>query len=108
MIGQVVNGGAAGVSGQTPTVAAGAENLLQAGGFQAEIWGYQAGDQILFDNLAVTSDQIVNGNTLELVGCRQYRSGRADVLHQGRQQAVGGDGDGGGGGSRWRALPPGR
>ena len=68
VIGQQVDGGAAGVSGQTPTVLGGAENLLQAGGFQAEIWGYQAGDQILFDNLAVTSDQIVNGNTLELLG----------------------------------------
>ncbi len=46
----------------------GAENLFQAGGFQAAIWGYQAGDQILFDNLTVTSDRIVNNNTLELFG----------------------------------------
>ena len=74
VIGQLVNGGADGVSGQTPTVLGGAENLLQAGGFQAAIWGYQAGDQILFDNLAVTSDQIVNGNTLELLG-----SGNTDL-----------------------------
>ena len=65
VIGQVVNGGQ---SGQTPTVLAGAENLLQAGGFHAAIWGYEAGDQILFNNLAVASDQIVNGNTLELLG----------------------------------------
>ena len=66
VIGQVVNGGGAGISGVTPTVAAGAMNLLAAGGFAAEIWGYQAGDQILFDNLVVNSDSIVGGNTLEL------------------------------------------
>ena len=68
VIGQVVDGGSAGIGGQAPVVLAGAENLLQAGGFQAAIWGYRAGDQILFDNLAVVSDQIVNGNTLELLG----------------------------------------
>ena len=66
VIGQVVNGGGPGISGVTPTVAAGAMNLLAAGGFAAEIWGYQAGDQILFDNLVVNSDSIVGGNTLEL------------------------------------------
>ena len=68
VIGQVVNGGGPGISGVTPTVAAGAMNLLQAGGFAAEIWGYQAGDQILFDNLVVNADSIVGGNTLELFG----------------------------------------
>ena len=68
VIGQVVNGGSAGVSGVTPTITAGAENLLQAGGFQAAILGYQAGDQILFNNMIVASDSIVNNNTLELFG----------------------------------------
>jgi T5SS/PEP-CTERM-associated repeat protein len=67
VIGQVVNAGSAGVSGVNPTIAAGAENLLAAGGFAAEIWNYKAGDQILFDNLIVASD-IVSGNTLELFG----------------------------------------
>jgi collagen type I/II/III/V/XI/XXIV/XXVII alpha len=66
VIGQVVNGGSAGVSGQVPTIAAGAMNLLQAGGFDAQIWGYQAGDKIDFNNLIVSSDSIVNGNTLDL------------------------------------------
>ena len=68
VIGQQVDGGGAGISGETPTVAAGALNLLAAGGFAAELWGYQAGDQILFDNLVVNSDSIVGGNTLELFG----------------------------------------
>ncbi len=68
VIGQQVNGGGPGISGVTPTVAAGAMNLLQAGGFAAELWGYQAGDQILLDNLVVNSDSIVGGNTLELFG----------------------------------------
>ncbi len=68
VIGQVVNGGGPGISGVTPTVAAGAMNLLAAGGFAAELWGYQAGDQILFDNLVVNADSIVGGNTLELFG----------------------------------------
>ena len=68
VIGQVVNGGQAGISKQPPVVLPGAENLLQAGGFQASIWGYRAGDKILFNNLPVVSDQIVNGNTLELLG----------------------------------------
>ena len=66
VIGQVVNGGSAGISNVPPTIAAGAENLLQAGGFAAQIWDYQTGDQILFNNLTLTSDTIVNGNTLEL------------------------------------------
>ncbi|MDR3663152.1 MAG: Hint domain-containing protein, partial [Mycobacterium sp.] len=74
VIGQVVNGGSAGISGQAPVVLEGAENLLQAGGFDATIWGYRAGDKILFNNLAVVSDQIVNGNTLELLG-----SGNSDL-----------------------------
>jgi hypothetical protein len=82
VIGQVVNGGLAGISGQVPTVLAGAENLLQAGGFQATIWGYEAGDQILFDNLAVTSDQIVNGNTLELLGAGGVDLGSLKFLSQ--------------------------
>jgi T5SS/PEP-CTERM-associated repeat protein len=68
VIGQLVNGGSGGISGQPPVVLEGAENLLQAGGFDATIWGYRAGDKILFNNLAVVSDQIVNGNTLELLG----------------------------------------
>ncbi len=68
VIGQVVDGGEPGISGVTPSVAAGAMNLLQAGGFAAEIWGYQAGDQIRFDNLVVNADSIVGGNTLELFG----------------------------------------
>ena len=68
VIGQVVNGGSAGVSGQTPTIAPNAENLLQAGGFSAEIWGFQTGDQIQFSNMIVASDSIVGGNTLELFG----------------------------------------
>jgi T5SS/PEP-CTERM-associated repeat protein len=68
VIGQVVNGGSAGVSGQTPTIAPNAENLLQAGGFSAEIWGFQAGDQIQFANMIVASDSVVNSNTLELFG----------------------------------------
>jgi collagen type I/II/III/V/XI/XXIV/XXVII alpha len=63
IIGQVVN---AGTSGVTPTVAPGAMNLLQAGGFDAQIWGYQAGDTIDFNNLIVASDSIVGGNTLDL------------------------------------------
>jgi collagen type I/II/III/V/XI/XXIV/XXVII alpha len=66
VIGQVVNGGSAGVSGQVPTIAPGAMNLLQAGGFDAQIWGYQAGDKIDFNNLIVSSDSIVNGTTLDL------------------------------------------
>jgi T5SS/PEP-CTERM-associated repeat protein len=66
VIGQVVNGGSAGVSGQVPTIAPGAMNLLQAGGFDAQIWGYQAGDNIEFNNMIVASDSIVGGNTLEL------------------------------------------
>jgi T5SS/PEP-CTERM-associated repeat protein len=66
VIGQVVNGGSAGVSGQVPTIAPGAMNLLQAGGFDAQIWGYQAGDKIDFNNMIVSSDSIVNGNTLDL------------------------------------------
>jgi len=65
VIGQVVNGGSAGISNVPPTIAAGAENLLQAGGFAAQIWNYQAGDQILFNNLTVASD-VVNSNTVEL------------------------------------------
>jgi T5SS/PEP-CTERM-associated repeat protein len=68
VIGQVVNGGSAGISGVQPTIAAGAENLLAAGGFAAEIWGYQAGDEILFNNLTVTADSIVGGNTLDIYG----------------------------------------
>ncbi len=68
VIGQVVDGGEPGISGVTPSVAAGAMNLLAAGGFAAEIWGYQAGDQIRFDNLVVNADSIVGGNTLELFG----------------------------------------
>jgi hypothetical protein len=68
VIGQVVNGGSPGISGVAPTIAAGAENLLAAGGFAAEILGYQAGDRILFDNLIVASDSIVGGNTLDLFG----------------------------------------
>ena len=66
IIGQVVNGGSAGVSGQTPTIAPNAENLLQAGGFSAAIWGFQTGDQIQFSNMVVASDSIVGGNTLAL------------------------------------------
>jgi hypothetical protein len=66
VIGQIVNGGSAGVSGQVPTIAPGAMNLLQAGGFDAQIWGYQAGDKIDFNNMIVSSDSIVNGNTLDL------------------------------------------
>ena len=95
VIGQVVNGGLAGISGQVPTVAVGAENLLQAGGFQAAIWGYEAGDQIVFDNLAVASDQIVNGNTLELLGAGGVDLGVADVPLAVRQCAVGCAGHGG-------------
>jgi T5SS/PEP-CTERM-associated repeat protein len=68
VIGQVVDGGSAGTSGVPPTIDAGAENLLQAGGFAAQIWNYRSGDQILFDNLTVTSGTIVSGNTLELFG----------------------------------------
>ena len=68
IIGQVVDGGSAGASGQTPTIAPGAENLLQAGGFSAEIWGFQTGDRTQFDNMIVTSDSIVGGNTLALFG----------------------------------------
>ena len=68
VIGQVVNGGSAGVSGQAPTIAPSAENLLQAGGFSAEIWGFQAGDQIQFSNMIVASDSVVNSNTLALFG----------------------------------------
>ncbi len=40
IIGQIVNNGSAGVSGTAPVVEPGAENVLQAGGFAAEIWGY--------------------------------------------------------------------
>ncbi len=43
VIGQVVDGGSAGISGVEPTIAAGAENLLQAGGFAAQIWGIRPG-----------------------------------------------------------------
>jgi T5SS/PEP-CTERM-associated repeat protein len=68
VIGQLVNGGSPGVSGVIPTIAVGAENLLAAGGFEAAILGYQAGDQIRFDNMTVASDSIVGGNTLELFG----------------------------------------
>ena len=39
------------MSGTAPVVAPGAENLLQSGGFAAEIWGYQTGDQIEFSNM---------------------------------------------------------
>jgi hypothetical protein len=68
VIGQVVNGGSAGTSGVQPTIAAGAENLLAAGGFAAQIWGYEAGDEIRFNNLTVTADSIVGGNTLDIYG----------------------------------------
>jgi T5SS/PEP-CTERM-associated repeat protein len=66
VIGQVVNAGSAGASGVAPAIDAGAENMLQAGGFAAQIWNYQAGDEILFNNLTITSSTIVSGNTLEL------------------------------------------
>ena len=68
VIGQIVNNGSAGVSGTPPVVEPGAENLLQAGGFAAEIWGYQTGDQIEFDNMTVSSATVVNGNTVDLFG----------------------------------------
>ncbi len=68
VIGQIVNNGAAGVSGTAPVVEPGAENLLQAGGFAAEIWGYQTGDDIDFANMTVSSASVVNGNTVDLFG----------------------------------------
>ncbi len=68
VIGQIVNNGAAGVSGTAPVVEPGAENLLQAGGFAAEIWGYQTGDNIDFANMTVSSASVVNGNTVDLFG----------------------------------------
>ncbi len=66
VIGQIVNDGSAGVSGVAPTVSPTSENVLAAGGFAAQIWGYQAGDKIEFTNLTIASDNIVNNNTLEL------------------------------------------
>ena len=82
VIGQIVNNGSAGVSGTAPVVEPGAENLLQAGGFAAEIWGYQTGDKIDFDNMTVSSASVVNGNTVDLFGpatCRwaRWRSSRS-------------------------------
>jgi T5SS/PEP-CTERM-associated repeat protein len=68
VIGQVVNGGSAGISGVEPTITAGVENLLASGGFAAQIWGYAEGDKIEFNNLTIISDSIVNGNTLDLFG----------------------------------------
>ena len=68
VIGQIVNNGAAGVSGTAPVVEPGAENLLQAGGFAAAIWGYQTGDDIDFANMTVSSASVVNGNTVDLFG----------------------------------------
>ncbi len=92
VIGQLVNGGPVGgdgISGEVPTVAAGADNLLHAGGFQAQIWGYQAGDQILFDNLAVTGDQIINRNTLELFGAGNADLGSLVFMNKAGNQPLG-------------------
>jgi len=60
IIGQQVVGG----TGVNPTVAAGAPNVLP--NFNAQIWGYQAGNSISFNGLNVASTQIVNGNTVDL------------------------------------------
>ena len=89
VIGQVVNGGSAGISGVTPTIAAGAENLLAAGGFAATIWGYQSGDKVLFDNLAVVSDSIVGGNTLDLFGSGNAFLGSLTFLTKAGNHALG-------------------
>ena len=89
VIGQVVNGGSAGISGVTPTIAAGAENLLAAGGFAATIWGYQSGDKVLFDNLAVVSDSIVGGNTLDLFGSGSTFLGSLTFLTKAGNHALG-------------------
>ena len=89
VIGQLVNGGSAGISGVTPTIAAGAENLLAAGGFAATIWGYQSGDKMLFDNLAVMSDSIVGGNTLDLFGSGSTFLGSLTFLTKAGNHALG-------------------
>ena len=68
VIGQIVNNGSGGVSGGAPLVSPGAENMLWAGGFAAEIWGYQRGDKIQFANMTVSSASVVNGNTVDLFG----------------------------------------
>lgn len=72
VIGQVVDGYTAGgnpntgVPGQDPTIAPGAENLLEAGGFDATIQNYQVGDQILLDGAVATSYAIGANGVLEL------------------------------------------
>ena len=72
VIGQVVDGYQAGgdpntgVAGTEPSIAAGAENLLEAGGFQATIQDYQVGDSILLNGATATSFEVEGGGVLGL------------------------------------------
>lgn len=72
VIGQVVDGFTAGgnpntgVAGTDPTIAPGAENLLAAGGFQATIENYQAGDKILLNGATATSYTVDPNGVLSL------------------------------------------
>ena len=97
VIGQIVNNGSAGVSGTAPVVAPGAENVLQAGGFAAEIWGYVAGDKIQFDNMTVSSASVVNGNTVDLFGPGNVSLGSLAFFTKSGIEGLERRGDGGGG-----------
>jgi len=82
VIGQQVDGGGAGTAGVPAWIDPAAPNLLLNGGFQASIVDFQVGDSIQFTNLAFSTVDVVNGNTVTLFDSANDPLGSLTFLDQ--------------------------